>query len=379
MDSAGRRPHVRLDSRTVLLLRETGCERAFAMVSAGSDTVALDSDICADDSFADDVPPSSGAGALRFGQIYENMLLEKGARSLRPAIEATLAADRHFGPLMTTAEFDVQTFARGPEGTITSPGNESVWKETSKLIISRFRDNARGSILIHPVIRVPSTSRPIYLVPDVLISPPRYPYYVPFEIKSYERMAHLTEDHHIASATVQASLYLYSLMHGAGEGEAYPEQDRPRSDLRVGIVFRVNGTALPDPALVSAERDLAAIAKILEGVQVEDDAFLARFGQKFETIRSGRLSPIEHVASTFSDACAHACRLAGRCRDVAKTQQLLTAYGDALLHAYPGYASVGQIQQAIRNRPADLVDPNLARLFAVEDEIDRLLRLVTFP
>jgi hypothetical protein len=365
----------------VILLRETGCERAFAMVSAGTNLDALETAIAADTSYDDSLPLQSGEGALSFGQVFENTILRNKAEALVEALTALFTDDPRFRASMKGGEFSVvASFSRGAEGTETGDekdhegsGNFNVWRATSKLIEARAKDHEGGAVILHGVLKIPKSARDWYLVPDVLVSPPGYPYYIPFEIKSYEKMAHLTEDHHIASASVQSCLYLYALMHGHGDHGPYPEAAAPRDDERTGIVFRINGTMRPDPMLVAGSRDLVAIERILGGVEPDPDAFLARFGRSYADVAAGNLVAIEHIASTLSDSCVHACRMAARCRDIAKTHGLLRAYGDNLARAYSEYQTVGQVGAALRGAHPKTADPNLARMLAVETEIERLL------
>jgi hypothetical protein len=378
---------VRLDSRSVILLRETGCERALAMVSASTNLDELEMAIARDDGFGDDLPLTSGAGALGFGQMFENTILRQKAQALRAPLAQLFTDDPIFRRLRENDKeitfTDFHSFTRGPEGTEANLGNQTVSRETSKMIHRRFRKHTEGSIILHGVLKIPHSARDWYLVPDMLVSPPGYTYYIPFEIKSYERMAHLTEDHHIASASVQSTLYLYALMHGSGPSDEsaepipYPEVGIPRTDMRTGIIFRKNASPLPDPMLVAAARDLVAIEQILGEVAPDGPAFYERFGQTYHAVASGDLEAIEHIASTLSDACIHACRMAARCRDIARSQGLLSGYGDGLVRAYPEYGTIGAVRHALETADPSTDDPNLTRMLAVEGEIDRLLARVT--
>lgn len=373
-----------VDARAIVLMRETDCERASALVAGNVDLDNLAQKVVKDVGQSAAPPPGPGPGAMRFGKNFENEMVKKNALAL-------------LGPLgkIFNQEFkqeDVKEFPRSGEGEdvpdheravveLRADGRRNVWIETAKRIRDRWTNNESGSIIVHGVLRIPEVERAWYLEPDLLVSPPGCPWYIPFEIKSYERNAFLENEHEIASAVVQSSIYLYCLLHGKDENDTpFPEAGKLREDRRTGLVFRRNGTRKPEVMLAAAGRDLHAVERILSDLPGDDESFEKRFGISREAVRKGdesSLDLLDHVRMTYSDACVLGCGLAPRCQAQLRQDGVLAAWGDALRNTYAGYETGGDVRAAFAaagvERPEDVENPDLRRALDVESEIDGLL------
>jgi len=373
-----RQRRIFVDARSIVLMRETSCERASALVASNANLDILASELLAD-SQSNLTAPGPGPGAMRFGTNFENWLLADNAQELIEPLNKLYKTTFRSGH--SDKGGDVTPQARSGEGEEHDAldGRKNIWSKTSERIKDRWTNHEHGSILVHGILRIPGVERPWYLEPDLLVSPPGCSYYTPFEIKSYERNAFIVNEQEITAAVVQSSIYLHCLIYGSDpDGVPYPEITKPRTNYKTGIIFRKNGSArYPDLMLADAQRDLHAIATILENIPSDDQDFKKRFGIDRDEIRSGSLKALEHIKATYSDACTSGCLLASRCRGEMRKLSTFSAWGDGLRDAYSGYETIPELLHNIQSIQhldvEDIEDPDLRRIQDIETQIDTLI------